>query len=65
MKSVFIIPRSKKEFDKALSLLIDYGKERKHITLEEDDDLSFAFLMKAEEEGTQVLEKINLNKSVR
>ncbi len=61
MKSVFINPRDKKEFDKSFSLLIEFGKERKRLTLDEDDDISFVFLMKSR--GEEVHEKVISKKS--
>jgi hypothetical protein len=45
MKTVNIVPRDKKEFDKALLLIMEFGKERKLLSLEDDEDISFAFLM--------------------
>lgn len=45
MKSIIIKPRDKKEFDEALSLLPDFGKERNRLSLEDDDEIGFAFLM--------------------
>jgi len=45
MKIVNIVPRDKKEFDKALLLIMEFGNERKLLSLEDDEDISFAFLM--------------------
>jgi hypothetical protein len=61
MKSVFINPRDKKEFDKSFSLLIEFGKERKRLTLDDDDDISFVFLMQSSDEV--VHEKVFSKKS--
>ncbi len=65
MKSVLINPRDKKEFDKAFSLLIEFGKERKRLTLDDDDDISFVFLMKSGDEVFHVEEKVISKKSTR
>jgi len=45
MKTVNIVPRDKKEFNKALLLIMEFSKERKLLSLEDDEDISFAFLM--------------------
>lgn len=63
MKSIRITPRNKKEFDIAFSLIVEFGKERNRLSLEEDDDISFAFLMKdtdsvKEDAGKVVAKKI-------
>ncbi len=63
MKSIRITPRNKKEFDIAFSLIVEFGKERNRLSLEEDDDISFAFLMKdtdsvKEDVGKVVAKKI-------
>lgn len=65
MKSLFINPRDKKEFDKSFSLLIEFGKERKRLTLDDDDDICFVYLMKSGDEVNHVEEKIISKKSAR
>ena len=65
MKSIFTIPRDKKEFEKAFSLLIEFGKERKLLTLDDDDEISFAFLLKTGSIVSQTQEKDISRKSSR
>lgn len=65
MRSVTIIPRDKKEFQTAFSLLIDFGKERNLLTLEDDDTISFAFLMKEKDVSAEVPAKVSAKKSDR
>jgi hypothetical protein len=59
MRSVTIIPRDKKEFDTTLSLLIDFGKDRNLLTLEDDENISFAFLMKKQDVSVEVPAKVS------
>lgn len=65
MRSVTIIPRDKKEFNTVFSLLIDFSKERNLLTLEDDDTISFAFLMKEKDESVEVPVKVSAKKSDR
>lgn len=65
MKSIFIKPRDNKEFDKAFSMLVEFGKERKRLTLKDDEEISFAFLIKAGVEAPQVQEKVVSKKPAR
>jgi hypothetical protein len=63
MKSVYIHTHDKKEFDKAFSLLIEFDNERKPLTLDEDDDIGFVFLLKIKDDSALVQEKLVSKKS--
>jgi hypothetical protein len=63
MRSVYIHTHNKKEFDKAFSLLIEFDKERKMITLKDDEDIGFVFLLKFKEDSALLQEKILSKKS--
>jgi hypothetical protein len=65
MRSVTIISRDKKEFHTAFSLLIEFGKERNLLTLNDDDDISFAFLMKEKNDSVEDPVKVSAKKSDR
>jgi hypothetical protein len=57
MKSVIIKPIDKKEFDVAFSFLKESGKERKHLSLEDDVEIGFAFLMKETDITKEIADK--------
>jgi hypothetical protein len=57
MKSVIIKPSDKKEFDAAISFLKEFGKERKRLSLEDDVEISFAFLMKETDSTKEIADK--------
>lgn len=45
MKSIIIKPSTNKEFDLALSWMNEFSKPRKRITLMNDDEIGFTFMM--------------------
>ncbi len=53
MKSIYIIPRDKKEFSVALTCVIEFSRERKRLSLSEDENIGFSFLMKEKSDETQ------------
>jgi hypothetical protein len=65
MRSVIIRPRTKKEFDVVFSLLKEFGKERNRLSLDEDDDICFAFLVKETESAKEVASNVIMKKSKR
>ncbi len=65
MKSLIITPSGKKEFEIVLTLLSDFGKERKLLSLEDDEEISFAFLMNVEDSPKEVTGRVVTGKTVR
>lgn len=65
MKSITIAPRNQKEFYVAFNLLTEFGKERKRLSLDDDDDISFAFLMKESENTKEDAGNVFVKKSKR
>jgi hypothetical protein len=63
MKSINIVPRDREEFDMAFSLLTKFCEERILLSLEEDEDIIFAFLIRHKEESAQVPVKVIEKKS--
>lgn len=45
MKSVIVNPRNEKEFELAFSLMKEFSKDQKSLSLDEGDHIGFAFLM--------------------
>jgi hypothetical protein len=65
MRSVIITPHYKKEFDLAFSLMIEFGRERKRLSLDDGGDISFVFLMKEIDNPKEVSGKIIAKKIMR
>ncbi len=65
MRSVTITPHDKKEFHTAFSFLIDFSKERNLLTLEDDDTISFAFLMKEKDVSVEIPAKVSAKNADR
>ena len=65
MKSLIITPSGKKEFEIVLTLLSDFGKERKLLSLEDDEEISFAFLMNVADSTKEAISKVVTKKTVR
>jgi len=49
MKSLRVFAKNAKEFQTALAMLNDYGKDRKRLSLEDDEDISFVFLVNVDD----------------
>lgn len=65
MKSLIITPRDKREYESAFSLLAEFGKERNRLSLDDDEEISFAFLMKDAESIEEFADKSFPKKSPR
>jgi hypothetical protein len=65
MRSVIVNPFDKREFDVAFSLLIEFGKDRNRLSLEEDEEISFAFLMKEKESISEISVTLETKKTAR
>lgn len=63
MKSVIIKPRDSKEFEIAFSLISEFGKDRKLMTLEDDEEISFAFLMNVADSAVEATSKVVMKKT--
>ena len=49
----------------AFSLLVEFGNDRKALSLEEDEEISFAFLMKDKESTREIVGKVDIKKLAR
>ena len=65
MKSLVITPSDKKEFEIAFSLITEFGKDCKRMTLEDDEEISFAFLMNVVDSTKEATNKVVTKKTVR
>lgn len=65
MRSVIVNPFDKREFDVAFSLLIEFSKDRNRLSLEEDEEISFAFLMKEKESISEISVTLETKKTAR
>jgi hypothetical protein len=65
MKSVIIIPGDEKEFEKAFTLLTEFGEDSRPISLDKDDFTSFAFLKNVEGGGEKKPAKVDSKKTPR
>jgi biopolymer transport protein ExbD len=63
MKSIIIKPRDSKEFEIAFSLISEFGKDRKQMTLEDDEEISFAFLMNVADSAKEATSKVVMKKT--
>jgi len=60
---MIIKPRDSKEFEVAFSLIREFGKERKLITLEDDEEISFAFLFNVVDSPKEDISKTVVKKT--
>ncbi|MEY4931638.1 MAG: hypothetical protein RI909_2362 [Bacteroidota bacterium] len=58
MKSIIVNPRNEKEFESAFSLMKEFSKDQKSLSLDEGDDITFAFLMNKSEKTNDVPAKV-------
>lgn len=65
MKSIVITPTDKMEFEISFSLLNEFGKDRKLLSLDDDEEISFAFLMNVADSTKEAISKVVTKKTVR
>ena len=65
MKSIIIKPCDNKEFEVVFALITEFGKDRKRMTLEDDEEISFAFLMNVADSPKEVTGKVVTGKTGR
>lgn len=65
MKSIIIKPCDNKEFEIVFALITEFGKDRKRMTLEDDEEISFAFLMNDADSTKEVISKVASQKTTR
>lgn len=63
MKSIIIKPRDSKEFEIAFSLISEFGKDRKRMTLQDDEEISFVSLMNVEDSVEEATSKVVMKKT--
>ena len=64
MKSIVIKPCDNKEFEVVFALITEFGKDRKRMTLDDDEEISFAFLMNVADSTKEAISKVVTKKTV-